>query len=218
MLAITLNLGAKIHAHGCQRPADVVAVEMVRDSIQIFLAKNAIGMNHLVASDAASGYKHDQHAVIRHEQEPHVFDDAACQRRRNENSQAPRNRRKDVACALHHCFGGLRCCEFAANPLAIFRARRCLRCDLLDEEAVCRSGGNAASRGVRLVEIALAFEVSHHVANRRRAERFDVPVRNAARGNRLAGLDIDPHYVGQDLLVPLLLQDCRAHGFLYIVP
>ena len=62
LLAITLNLGAKIHAHGCQRPADVVAVEMVRDSIQIFLAKNAIGMNHLVASEAASGYKHNQHA------------------------------------------------------------------------------------------------------------------------------------------------------------
>ena len=43
----------------------------------------------------------DEDAAIRKEQESHMLDDAARQRRRNEDSQAARNRGEDVARALH---------------------------------------------------------------------------------------------------------------------
>ncbi len=171
-------------------------------------------MNEFVASETASGHEHDEDAVIGHEQKAYVFDHAAGQRRRNKDSQTARNSGEHVACTLHHGFGRLRRSEFAANPLAVFGAGGGLRRDLLDEEAICRSRGHAPGGSVRLVQIAFAFEVGHHIANRGGAQRLDVPVRNATRGNGLARFDIVAHNIRQNLLMALLLQNCRAHGFL----
>ena len=205
LLAIALDLQAKVRAHGLERPTDVMAVEMSGDAIEILLAKNALGMNQLVAGQAARGHQHDEDAAVRHEQESDVLDDAARERRRNEDSQAARNRSEDVARALHHRLGRLRGFEFAANPLAVFGAGGGLRRDLLDEKPIGRRRRDAPSGSVRLVEIPFTLEIGHHAANCRGTQRLDVAVRNASRRHRLARLDIFADHVGEDLLVPLLL-------------
>ncbi len=205
LFAVALDLQAQIGAHGFERPADVVAVQKARDAIEIFLAESTLGTNKFVARDTARGNQHDEDAIVGQEQKAQVLDHAARQRRRNKNAQPARNSRKHVARALHHGFGSLRGIQLAANPLAIFGAGRSLRRYLLDEKAIGRSRGHATGGSVRLVEIALVFEIGHHVANRRGTQRLDVAARNAARRNGFARFDVCADHVGQDLLMALLL-------------
>jgi hypothetical protein len=67
---------------------------------------------------------------------------------------------------------------------------------------------------VRLIEKAFALEIGHHIAHGRGAERLDMARNDAAGRDRLARLDVGTHHIGQNLLMPLLLQDCQARGYL----
>ncbi len=119
--------------------------------------------------------------MIGYEQKSKVLDYAASERRRNENAEAAGNSGENVARALHNSFRRLRRGEFAANPVAILGADRRLRGNLLNKEAVGRSRGDAPCGRVRLIQVALFFEVRHDVADRRRTQRFDMAARDAAR-------------------------------------
>jgi hypothetical protein len=54
---------------------------------------------------------------------------------------------------------------------------------------------------VGLVQKPAVFEISHYVANRRRAQRLFVPLGNRARGYRLAGLNVSAHEIRENLAV-----------------
>jgi len=186
---------------------------MRRDAVQILLPEITIGMDKFVSSHAARD-EHDEYAVIRHQQESKVLNHAAGERWRNENSEPARNGRQYMARSLHHRFGRLCRGKLAANPLAVFGASGSLRRHLLHKKSVCRGGGHAAGGRVRLVEEAFALEIRHHVADRGGAKRLDMARNDAAGGDRLARLDVGAHHIGQNLLMPLLLQDCQARGYL----
>src|ERR1022692_2722465 len=150
------------------------------DAVEILLAKCTLGTNQLIARAAIRGDKDHEHAMIGHEQETHVLDDAAGQRRRNKNAQSARYRRKNMARAFHNRFGSLRRLEFATNPLAVFGTSRGLRRYLLDEKTIGRGGGYASGGRVRLIKVALFFKIGHHVANGRGTQWFDVAASHAS--------------------------------------
>ena len=205
LLAVALDLQAKIGAHGFESPANVLIVQKTRDAIEILLAERTLGANQLVARDASGGNQYNENAIIRKEEKAHMFDDAARQRRRNKNAQPARNGCENMACTLHHRFGRLRGLQFAANPLAVFRAGRGLRSYLLDKETVRRGRRYPSGRSVGLIEVAFVFQVGHDVAHSCRAELFDMTARDTSRGDGLASLDVRAHHVGENLLVPPLL-------------
>ncbi len=214
LLAIALDLPAQVGAHGGKRPADVMAVDVRGDAVEIFLQEISLRLHELVARQSAGADENDQHAALRHQKKAHMLDDAAGERGRNENTEAARDGGEDMAGALHDGFSRLRGGQLSANPLAVFRAGGRLRGHLLDEEAIGRGRGNASSGGVRLIEIAFAFEIGHHVTDGCRAQRLDVARDDTARRYRLASFDIGAHDVGENLLMPLLLQDSQVGRFL----
>jgi hypothetical protein len=54
---------------------------------------------------------------------------------------------------------------------------------------------------MRLVKEAAVFEIGHDVADRRGAQGLFIPLGNRARRHRLAGLDVRPHEIRENLTV-----------------
>lgn|SRR5690348_2801939 len=182
-----------------------MTIQVIGDAVEFRLGENALGANALVARDAAAGDENDKNAILGQQKKADVFDDSARERRRNDDAESARNGGEDLAGAFHDAFRGGGGVEFAANPLAIFGARRGLFGDLFDVKAIGGGGGDSSGGSVRLVKVAALFEVGHDVAHGGGAERLGVDLRDGARGDRLAGFNVGADDFGEDLAVAFLL-------------
>ncbi len=178
---------------------------MIGYAVKILLAKLTLRPNQLIPRGASCGYQHHEDAMIRNNEEAHMFNHAAGQGRRNEDAEPSRNRRENLAGALHHCFRSFSSFQFAAYPLAVLGTCRGLRRHLLDKKAIRGRRGHATGRRVGLVEIAALLELRHYIPDRGGAQRLYMALGGAARGYGFARLDIRADDVGQNLPVSLLL-------------
>ena len=203
--AIARELSFQVSANGFERPARIVAIQMVGDAVEFRLRENALRANAFVARDAAAGDEHDKNAILRQEKETNVFNLGARERRRNDDAESARNGGEDLTGAFHDALGSGGGVEFAANPLAVLEARSGLGGDLFNVKAVGGGGRNASGGRVRLVEVAALFEIGHDVAHGGGAEGFGVNLRDGTRGDRLTGFDVGADDFGEHLAVAFLL-------------
>ena len=96
-----------------------------------------------------------------------MLEQAARERRHNDDTDSAGHLREHAPGPLGDFFGRSGGVELAANPLAIFFAQGGLGSNLLREKAIGRSRGHASSGGVGLVKIAGVLEVGHDVADGR---------------------------------------------------
>src|SRR5579859_1803275 len=211
-LALRRQFLQEIRSNCFQRPARIVSVQKVRSRIELRLREAPARLQNLVPRLPARGNQHHHHAPIRKQPHPRMLKNRFAQWWRNHNPQSIRNLCKHVSRPLRNFRRCFRPTHFPLNPLAIRDANRGLGSNLLRKKTVRRRRRYPPRRSMRLIKEAAIFQICHHVADRRRAQRLLESLGNRPRRNWFAGFNIRPNDVGQNLAVPPFLQRSDFHN------
>src|SRR5216683_8040443 len=168
--------------------------------------------NSGVPGICAGGDQHHDHAAVRQQPHPSVFQNGLAQRWRYDNPQPVGDFRQHVSRAFGDLCRAGRATHLPLNPLAISDADGCLRSNFLRKETIGCRGWHAPCRCMRLVQKSSVLQVRHDVPNRRRAQGLFEALGNRARGDRLAGLNVRAHKVRENLAVAPFLKRRIPHS------
>jgi len=197
--AVRIELGHDLVVGLVDGAADEAGAEEIRRLDQRRRAQALRRLDHPVFDDAGLGHQHHQRPAGREIHELDVAERALRLRRQHQAGSArqPRQRRHGVLEQPFQVFGRTRALHVDLAALGLGEVADLE--DAVDEQAKPGLGRQPAGRGVRREQQPGLLQVRHDVADGGRRQVDVEPLRQRARADRLAGLEIGVDDVAQNL-------------------
>src|SRR5712692_907616 len=153
-----------------QTPATKLSVQVASRLIQFVLAKILVETDDFILNNVRRRDEHYEDALVRQAQKLDVLQTVLSKWRPHYYSHIVRERGKHVRSSFHQTFwpgaGRINLAD-ALNHFAIASRKTRVTQNVIDVIAVSLISGDAAGRGMRLLEQSRLFQFAHHIANRR---------------------------------------------------
>src|SRR6266705_2133264 len=170
-----LLLAHQVDDFGANRQQTLAAklsVQVASRLIQLVLTKVFVEPDDFILDDVRPRDEHHEDALVRQSQKLDVLQTVLSQRRPHNYADIFRQQRKDVRRFFHQTIRPgprrINLADALNRPAITSRETRVVQ-NVIHVIAVSLIGGNAAGRGMRLLEQSCLFQFTHHITNRRGA-------------------------------------------------